>query len=416
MSPIATKDGKVILKDGKAAENCDCCTSCVGNYAKFEWVDKPPPSAVVQPGFLYPWNARESNDAGFCACYWEGLPMTFTPVGLGFSDKCMLVGGVPVAGLRHSRRHIMNDYFTSARAAIGRIANQDGSLLRFNQEDYRYLLYANDKTLSVDFRSGRVAIGAHTIKTANGNRVAEGVTIPNPATGSAEYKYKISSATAAECDALWSSQVGRSLQDCGGKEIFSPTRKWKVSVDVDYSKAGYSSQNPQTNFNARVAGFVGSWGFSKSVYPVQAGNVPPFGFAYVLNASDTPAVVFVKGSIYIATTTNNGFAATANNPYSPPCDGCKHKYVIQAGVSKVISNPDSSPLALNAIYRTVEDNFYFSAVYSPCFSKVGNAWSITAQSHFVSFSNPVFEVFQLASVQMPDGGNICTLTITDDDS
>lgn len=359
--PLATKDGALIVKDGSIAERCECCSSCHNiKYAKFEWLSAPP--ASTSPSF------GAANDAGFCACYWSGLPMTYSLPSYG--STCVLVGGVPLAGLRNSRRHIMTE--NSAGTPIPIFEDPfTAPEFRFSDIGGAHRLYATETSLILEGLSfGEVTLGAHAIDKTGEDPVINGATVPNAITGNTAYNYRISATTREDVHSLWTNQNDRSLKDCQGNKIFDAGKSWAFDF------AANAPPLTESGFAQFWSDLLGS-GFSKSATaaPARLAGVSQFVFGFGAD-----------GGASIETSTHQAIASQIKNAPSAACSGCQVRFLVTANVRRsVVVEPFTLGQNQSVAIDVIED-FMFDNLYSSCLNSARDAFSLFATRRVITFA------------------------------
>jgi hypothetical protein len=258
---LATKNGSLIVKDGKLAENCGCCNNCESvRYAKFEWIDDPPPSTYSVP---FSGDAPQMNfRRGLCPYYWKnGIPLAKP---LLPSTPCTYTGPIPVGGVTHGRIYgndfgffsnqeyklslVYKELAGTASGPLALVADATDDLgrvsgkyfttafpfvpfLGVSKTELRINLFG-----SADELVGGRLIGTHSASSAAGV-LFEGQTIfvddgLNGYFGQGSHRYKISSATWPETQSLFDSLQGVSLKDANGTFLAQPDKPWSIQIDA----------------------------------------------------------------------------------------------------------------------------------------------------------------------------------------
>jgi hypothetical protein len=390
--PLATKNGSLIVKDGKVAENCNCCNECP-LYAKFEWVDEPPPSQ--SPGVPATGDSfldKQIFDIGFCACYWSGI--TLRRIRDGRTGlPCAFSGGVPRGGAHHSRMFNTGprtydsvDWSTSA-IRVGTDGSSSGrSSYLYGSGDQSYfsdayntgslLLYVLPTELRIKppnlYYYQDQPFGVH--HAGSNGLIYEGATVPNPWTGSGSYRYKIVPSTLAESDAAWQASLGRSLKDCNGTYFAKPDAPWTAEVTAgtfDVYSEQWTKKGSLWNQFFPGNGDPDSWSHTfQSNNLVQSTNSQPLYWSHLMNPdifSFSAGDTLYSGDISIRPAGNQSRSQTTRWPSiiqsASSCTGCQVRYIVNGSISysRVIEMSSS-----RAIYFT--DSLMFTDVLSPCLS------------------------------------------------
>lgn len=399
--PLATKNGSLIVKDGKVAEGCECCCP---KHAKFEWVDEPPASQAGQ-------TINGMTDVGFCSCYWKNPIPLLPPVG---ATGCSFKGGINRGGLRNSRGYqfafgsMPIDY-----SAVGQ--GQSGTESGLAAELYDIPTFVGQNTQLVFdcpatgkcsflligdtearvqlnyFSSDTVLLGMHA--RGSSGTVLEGATIPNALTGSGSYRYRVVVSTEAEVRSLNAASLGASLRDCDGTYVAEQGNPWSVEVNansVPPSPGSFFANFPNSVWGAFFPdGTLESWSHTFTANELTtATNGQPLLWTYSSAANLYGDTISYSGGTRIASGLNsavapytfNGQAEPFTNPGGPACSGCQVRFQISGTLSRTrILNPLTAPTGgfgggggpgSGAWYQ---DILYFDDVLSPCFDSVGDA-------------------------------------------
>ena len=407
---LATKNGAIILKAGKLAEDCGCCCP---KYAKFEWIDQPPASQVGQ-------TIDGKADVGFCSCYWkDAIPLLPPAIGTGCSFK----GGINRGGLRNSRGYqfafgsMPIDYSLIGSGASGTESGvsaeffnsptgvgQATQLVFDCSGGYRCsFLLVSDKELRIQLNTSvdnTVLIGLHAIGSSG--TIFEGATVTNSITGSGGYRYRIVSSTEEEVRSLNAGSLGVSLRDCNGTYIADPSTPWSVKITADemppspgtffynYTSSVWQPYFPNGTIESWTHTFTANelitatngqplvWTFKAQ----KVGFLEASGTLYgtILGTSNVDFGFRVASGLNsaVAPYTFNGQAEPFTNPGGPACSGCQVRFQVSGAFIRTrILVPFTGSTGgfvsgtLSGMYY--QDILYFDDVLSPCFDAVSGA-------------------------------------------
>lgn len=407
---IATQGGKIILKDGKLAEGCDCCCP---KYATFEWVDKPPASQAGQ-------TIDGMADVGFCSCYWKDPIPLLPPAG---ATGCSFKGGINRGGLRNSRGYQFafgSMPIEFSPVGSGRSGTESGLSADFydaptgvgqatqrvfdcNLSNCSFLLVNGEELrIQLNYFSGNtILVGLHA--RGSSGTIFEGATVPNSITGSGSYRYKIVASNDEEVRSLNAASLGVSLRDCDGTYIADPGTPWSVAIEADAVQPGGGGLLNSENFPGSVWGpyfpnnTLDSWShtFTANELTTATNGQPllwtfkaqPVGY---LAASGTQYGIVLGSTIdlgfriasglnsAVAPYTFNGQAEPFTNPGGPACSGCQVRFQVSGAFIRTrILVPFTGETGgfvsgtLSGMYY--QDILYFDDVLSPCFDSVSDA-------------------------------------------
>lgn len=365
--PLATKNGSLIVNDGKLAENCGCCCP-LPEYSKFEWIGTPTASP------------------DFCACYWNSVPLVKS------INECGAYGGIPLAGLSRGRHGNLSQ---PSRSDIDGSASGYPTYRNLEQlkefssaADMQFpgTEYANAAlraTKSALYLPDNTLIGIHS--TASGQPgVLEGASVANPYILGSGHVYRISPVSLSEALDLRESQKGKSLKYCDGSWIADPAKPWKITAHV----AGWPQGFSRPTFPDGGAYWKESWSHGFALDAIVASNS---GMPLKWSLSQSSVSVTEGGSIFArgvawSIADNSAYAdgqarqfVESNLAFGLPatsaCTGCDVKFVLDVSVTLRIPM-----LQFGASYgdTVLVDTVYCGTAYSPCVSGSGSSWTSPA--------------------------------------
>jgi len=398
--PLATKNGALIVKEGKIAESCACCCP-LSEYSRFEWTGTPTASL------------------DFCACYWNSAPLVKS------ISECGAYAGIPLAGLSRGR------YGNVSQSSLAGI---DGSASGYpsyrNLDALRQFQVAADMqfpgtnlanaslraTSSALYLPDNTLIGLHS--PASGQTgVLEGASVANPYMTGSGHAYRISPVTLSEATDLREAQKGRSLKFCDGNWIADPSRPWKVTANVagwpqGLSRPSYSggywqeSWSHETVLDSLVRSSTGMpliWSLSSSSSVSQEGGFI-FGRGVQATLTDNNAHTDNRPP------ENGDFIGSGSQwPDTTACSsGCEVKYLFNVSVTLRIP---LSQYGLGTVVLT--DTVHCDRVYSPCISSGGSSWTspATRRNMVVTTATGNFDPYLGVIVHVPNENDSFTFEV-----
>lgn len=380
--PLATKNGAIIVQDGKLAENCACCCALPA-YSKFTWTGTPPSSTTpVRLGNVL-------TDYGFCACYWDtGIPLAKT-------SKCESYGGIPVGGLSHSRSANISQlsrednpgsassyptYWNISETTVG------GNPIQMSMPGDFYAFPSLRATASALYVKDTL-IGIHSLTSGT----VTGATVSNPYIPGSGHGYTLTAITASEASAIREQQKGRSLKYCDGTWIADPGKPWKMKANVagwpqglgqppllgQYWQEAWSHEFVLDSLVSSAAGMPLMWSLSASSSVATEGI---FSFRGFFQATITDNNAHASGEV----PANGGFIGSGSNwPEVAACSGCDTRYFLSVFATLSVRLDQYDAAGGNTL---INDTVYCDRAYSPGVSGSGVKWTLMATRRTMAYS------------------------------
>lgn len=408
------------------------CSPCCGDkcYAKFEWIDDPPPSASA-------FRVDQSNPAtdpvtgsiegGFCACYWKPfVPLSrfvYSFYGTAANPPGRLYGGyVSVGGVSHSRHYAIRDGVIASGARVrtperyGVTGSFSGPSAAYEKVSGGFPFFTNYSPSCFYLRGsipaegpvvteapsiaitgtslyikhgyycsgpgscrGDVLAGLHTPGT--GDILFEGVTVDNVITGPGEYRYRVSVATEEDVTQEILSTDGRSVRDCSGN--YFAASPWTATITWP------------DDVSAPFPGFQGTLGSSTRKITANTqwrsiNNNQPLEYEFLEPEPNTlagrplnewsfgPIAVSIERSLRVFIGPN---AVTPKGTLIyPACGGCQSRHMVEGFTARAFIR---SVTPGNEDYLV--DTIVFKAQMSQCFENgSGNSFTVTPTRRDVS--------------------------------
>lgn len=396
---LATKNGAIIVKDGKLAESCGCCCALPA-YSKFTWTGTPPSSvAPVRLGNVL-------TDYGFCACYWDtGIPLAKTA-------KCEAYGGIPVGGLSHSRSANISQrsrednpgsassyptYWNISETAVG------GDPIQMSMPGDFYAFPSLRATASALYVKDTL-IGIHSLT----NGTVTGATVSNPYIPGSGHGYELTSITQSEASSIREQQKGRSLKYCDGTWIADPSKPWKIKANVagwpqgfsrppapdggQYWQEAWSHEVVLDSLVSSAAGMPLMWSLSGSASVSAQGS-------FVFNRGVQAAITDNNAHASGEQPTNGGFIGSgAYWPATTACSGCDTKFIFDVSVTLRIPLGQFGDSYGDTV---LNDTVYCDRAYSPCISNSGSKWTSPATRRTMVYTTSAGYGYTIATNPYP---------------